>query len=153
MNDHFANIAACTLDQGQFDIAIKDYLPPQHAWCFDFKEITLQNVADAINKLWSSKACSHDGITSYMLKCAKSELLHILTYLFNSNITLKVFPDLWKDAIVTPLFESSCRDELGNYRPISVLSTLGKLLERCVHEQCYAYLTSHELLSVSQSGF
>ena len=153
VNEHFATVAAKTLASGNFSESINDHLPPQMPPCFDFKEITVKNVADAINRLSSSKASSHDGVTAYMVKCAKNELIGILTYLFNRSLTLKVFPDLWKEAIVTPLFKSGNRDDLGNYRPISVLSTLGKLLERCVHDQCYEYLTSHNLLSASQSGF
>ncbi len=153
MNDHFSTIAAKTLDTGNFTEDIGDYLPPLHAPSFSFIEITTKDVADAINKLSSSKACSHDGITAFMIKCAKTELLPILTYLFNRSLSLKVFPKLWKDAIVTPLFKSGRQDDVGNYRPISVLSTVGKLLERCVHDQCYQYLSTHNLLTTSQSGF
>ena len=145
MNEHFATVSAKTLSEGTYTESIHDHLPPHMPPCFDFKEITIKDVSDAINRLSSSKASSHDGITAYMVKCAKQELQGILTYLFNRSLTLKNFPDLWKEAIVTPLFKSGNKDDLGNYRPISVLSTLGKLLERCLHNQCYEYLTSHNL--------
>ena len=146
MNDHFATVTARTLESGNFNVNIYDYLPPQQPPCFDFHEITSQNIADTISRLSSSQYCSHDGITAFMIKCAKTELLPILTYLFNRSLTLRVFPSIWKDAIMTPLFKSGSHDNVGNYRPISVLSTISKLLERCVHDQCYSYLTSHDLL-------
>ncbi len=137
MNEYFANVATRTIEIGNFTEDTNDFLPSQHPPCFDFKPISQKNIADAINRLSSSKASSHDGITAYMIKCAKVELLPILDYPFNRSITLKTFPYLWKDAIFTPLYKCGNSTEVG----------------KCIHDQCYIYLTAHNPLTPSQSGF
>ncbi len=95
-----------------------------HPPVFEFRTINEKDVADAINNLISSRASGPDGITSFMLKSARTELLPILTFLFNLSIQKKYVPTIWKDATVTPLFKSGSADDANNYRPISVLSSV-----------------------------
>ena len=52
-----------------------------------------------------------------------------------------------------PIFKSGDKSDVGNYRPISVLPIVSKIIERAVHDQLYAYLTNADLLSNAQSGF
>ena len=132
---------------------INEVLPPQSAPIFDFKEITMTDIAHAIDRLSSSSAASHDGIMSFMLKTGKTALLPVFHFLYKLRINSKCFPNVWKEAIVTPLYKSGPRDSPGNYRPISVLPSISKILERCVHNQVYFYLTSNNLLNDRQSGF
>ena len=51
-----------------------------------------------------------------------------------------IFPDDWKKAKVTPIFKSGDRSDVGNYRPISILPIVSKIIERAVHNQLYAYI-------------
>ena len=69
-------------------------------------------------------------------------------YLYPSS-----FPDQWKVARVTPLYKSGKRNIPGNYRPISVLPAISKVMERILYNQLYNYLTKFRLLSTSQFGF
>ena len=64
-----------------------------------------------------------------------------------------VIPLDWKIARISPLFKEGNRNQVTNYRPISVLPILGKLLERVVHDQLYKYFTDNNLIHSSQSGF
>ena len=114
LNTHFAMVASRTIDSGNFNEDINNFLRPYHATSFEFKEISAKDIAEAIDSLSSSKARSHDGITAFMVKSAKVEMLPILTYLFNRSIALKCFPKLWKDAIVTPLYKSDSADDESN---------------------------------------
>ena len=66
---------------------------------------------------------------------------------------MKCFPEQWKQALITPLYKSGNATDYDNYRPISVLPTLGKLLERLVHGQSTNYLKTRNLLCEEQSGF
>ncbi len=68
-------------------------------------------------------------------------------------MTLFSFPDKLKMAKVVPLYKSGQRNIPGNYRPISVLPAISKIMERIPYEQLYNYLTKSELLSDSQFGF
>ena len=74
-------------------------------------------------------------------------------YIFNESIRTKTFPTLWKAGKITPLFKSGNSDNEDNYHPITILPTLGKVLERIIHDQLYSNLTDYELLTKRQSGF
>ena len=132
---------------------IKDYLPPQHPPIFDLKEVSNATIAEAINRLSSSASCGFDDITSYIVKVGKTELLPLLSFIFNQSISQKTFPSGWTSAKITPLFKEGDSNLATNYRLIAILPTLGKLLERVVHDQLDSYLKDHDLLTQSQSGF
>jgi len=71
----------------------------------------------------------------------------------NCSINSGIFPHQWKLAKVSPLYKKGPKDCIENYRPISVLCTLSKILERHVHDHLYNYLIAENLLHPSQSGF
>ena len=87
---------------------------------FDLREISEQDISDAISMLSNSQAFNDDGITSFMLKCARTELLKPLFHIFNMSLNTACFPSLWKNARVTALFKGGSGEDLGNYHPISV---------------------------------
>ncbi len=69
------------------------------------------------------------------------------------NITSGKFPATCKIATVCPIFKRGNHDETANYRPISILCVLSKILERHVHNHLYNFLTVHKLLHLAKSGF
>ena len=69
------------------------------------------------------------------------------------SIATNEFPNIIKCAKVTALFKAGNRTSPSNYRPISILPTLSKVLERAVHHQFYQYLNQHKLLNEKQFGF
>ena len=83
-----------------------------------------------------------------VLLCAPS-----VVKLLNLSIHTSQFPKLWKCAKITALFKSGDRTNVSNYRPISILPTLTKILERVVHLQLYQYLITNNFLSNKQFGF
>ena len=62
-------------------------------------------------------------------------------------------PEDWKSARVTTLFKQGDRDDINNYRPISVIPEVVKVFDRIVYEQLHAYLEEHDILCKHQSGF
>ena len=103
--------------------------------------------------LSSNKATGIDKISCKILKIAAPAIADSLTYIFNQAITLSSFPNEWKMARVIPLYKSGHRNLSGNYRPISVLPTISKIMERILYNQLYVYLTEFGLLSSAQFGF
>ena len=64
-----------------------------------------------------------------------------------------IVPSLWKLANVCPVYKKGNRSDINNYRPISLMSCVGKLVERILFKNIFNYLKSNELLSIYQSGF
>ncbi len=83
-----------------------------------------------------------------------SHILSIpLSAYFNKLISKSYFPSPWKLANVTPIFKTSDPSNPQNYRPISLLSCIGKLMERCVHKYLYNFVVTNNRLTSYQSGF
>ena len=80
-------------------------------------------------------------------------LCKTLTYLINLILQTGIIPKEWKQAKVIPVHKSGKRDNLNNYRPISVLPVLSKIMERAVQIQLVDFLNENSVLSQFQSGF
>ena len=93
------------------------------------------------------------GIPPRLLKVAADIIAPSLTYIFNLSLTKGIFRQDLKVAKVTPLFKSGAKDQVENYRPISVLPIVAKIFEKEVHNQFYKYLMDNNLLHSSQHGF
>ncbi len=120
---------------------------------FEFVEPSLEEIVSIIQELAPTNACSLDGITLRLIKSAGPAIIPCITHICCMSIRYHCFPDAWKVAVVTPLHKSGNTDLPTNYRPISVLPCLGKILERIIHTQLYSYLAVNNLLTPSQSGF
>ena len=120
---------------------------------FNFVPTTVQDTQKMIGNLPSGKATGPDDINVRILKLVASVLCEPLTRLFNLSLEKGCFPSKWKIARVTPLHKDGARDNRDNYRPISVLSVLSKLLEKHVARSFMDYLLQNGLLYEMQSAF
>ena len=68
-------------------------------------------------------------------------------------MTKGIFPQQWKIGKVTPLYKQGPADDPNNYRPITVIPTVGKVLERLVYNQMTKYLNDHKIITETQAGF
>ena len=120
---------------------------------FSFTPITVEAVTEHLTKLNVKKATGLDSIDNRLLKTGAQVLAPSLTNLLNKSLTSGEFPEKWKTAEVMPIHKKGDRTMLSNYRPVSILSSISKILERVVHNQLYGYLNQNRLLSQCQSGF
>lgn len=88
-----------------------------------------------------------------LLKEASSILKYPLCKLFNLSLSTSIFPTEWKFANVTPVFKKDSPCNVKNYRPISLISIIGKIMERCVYKYIHNYLLANCILTPHQSGF
>ena len=77
----------------------------------------------------------------------------IPTRIFYRSLEASTFPSIWKCGKVTALSKGGDRSECNNYKPITVLPTISKILERAVHQQMYEFLSANTLLTPNQFGF
>ena len=131
-------------------------LPPLNFQCDSrLSNINVQEeeVSDIIKCLKTNKAVGEDLISHKVLKETCYTITKPLCSLFNKSLSSCIFPDMWKQAIVMPLFKKGSCNLVTNYRPISLLSCLGKLMERVIYKHIYNYLIDNNLIYAKQSGF
>ena len=121
---------------------------------FDFQPITMHQTLQKLQTLPVSKATADPMIPNSMLRECAGCVAPSLTYLFNLSLSTNVFPKDWKVAVVIPLFKHrGSPNEPSNYRPISLLHAVAKVLDDLVSESLLKHLTKSKLLSNHQFGF
>lgn len=115
--------------------------------------ITEQDALDVLLNLKVNKSSGPDGVSPRMLKEAAPSICSSLTKLINMSLMYGTFPSDWKLAHVVPVFKKGDKKLLNNYRPISLTSCIGKVMERVVFKHLYNYILDNSLLSSFQSGF
>lgn len=119
---------------------------------FNFTMVSEEKVELVLRKL-KSNAMGADGINLKMLDLIFPHLTIYFTFIINKCLARGSFPKAWKDANVIPLPKNSSPLNLSDFRPISILPTLSKVLEKIVSEQLDSYLSEKRILPTIQSGF
>jgi len=120
---------------------------------FEIPEITVEKVLKYLKGLDTSKSTGVDNIGPRLLRISAPFISESLAYLCNLSFKEGKFPALWKEAKVKPLHKAGDHDDVNNYRPISILPVLSKLIETHVNNSIMSYLECNDLLYVNQSGF
>ena len=110
-------------------------------------------ILNIIRSLNPDKAHGWDDISVRMIKLSDAALVTPLKIIFTNCLKYGVFPEVWKCANVVPVHKKNEKNLKKNYRPISLLPILGKILEKLIYDSLYSHLVSHELLNSNQSGF
>ena len=120
---------------------------------FILQPISEKFILKQLRDLKVKKATGLDGIPARFLKDSATVIAPTVTFLVNLSLSTGSVPDEWKKARVVPLYKSGGRENMENYRPISILPVLSKILEKAVNFQLQQYLKKFDLLSPAQSGF
>ena len=105
----------------------------------DFIDVSLNDVTDQLKCLDTSKSYGPDNISPVFLKEGGFTLAHCLLRLFKISFNLCKFPILWKQANVVPIHKKDKQNIRSNYRPVSLLSAVGKMFERIVFKYVYNF--------------
>ena len=117
--------------------------------CF-YKKKELLLIAKKINK---KKSAGVDGLSQEQLIQGVAAVVTPLVSIFNKSIQEGIFPDCWKEALITPVLKKGNPKLKENYRPVSCLPAASKLLEKVVCLQVSDYVESNKLLPENQHGF
>ena len=100
-------------------------------------------------------SCELDPIPSKLLIECLDSILPSITDLFSSSLASGIFPQCFRSALVTPILKKRClyHNDLNNYRPVSNLCFIAKILDKLVLSQVSSYLNSHNLYNTCQSAY
>ena len=119
----------------------------------EFSPVTSETVEKQLRSIDTSKASGSDGISGLLLKRCATVLAPSLTRIFNTSIVAGTVPHLFKKATITPIHKSGDKSQAGNYRPISLLPIVSKILEKVVSTQFKEYLNEHKFLPSEQFAY
>ena len=120
---------------------------------FSFNTVSVTDVMKLLINLPCDKATGPDGVPAKVLPSIAHLIASPLTHIINRSLYEGTIPYQWKIARVTPIFKGGDNNILGNYRPISVISVIGKIMERIAYNQVLQYLLENNILTNCQSGF
>ena len=110
-------------------------------------------VKAALRKLVPSKATGQDGIPARVLKECASELALPLSKLFTLSFVTGACPAARKIAMVVPVHKKKARSDPRNYRPVSLLPVMSKVMESLINRSLNNFLERQKVLSQHQFGF
>ena len=117
------------------------------------KSVSTQEIEKIIKLLKLKHSSGYDGISTKLIKISSSFISSPLTYICNKSLSSGIFPDRMKYAVVNPLFKKGDKSKTSNYRPISILSSFSKILEKVMFNQLQDHLNKHKILAEEQFGF
>ena len=125
-----------------------DYLPPLNIESF----VTLTDSAEVSNIISSLNQDKSDGpksISIKILKLLNKDISDRLEIIFNQSFSSGILPSILKTSKIIPIYKKGSKLECSNYRPISLLSNIVKILERLMHNRFYTFLEKKEIIFFS----
>ena len=116
-------------------------------------KITADLVEKKLNKLNVTKSAGPDGFHPRILKELSSSIKTPLNIIFNKSIIDGRLPESWKDAHITPIYKKGSKISPGNYRPVSLTSVVGKIMESLIRDQLVEHMMTNNLFCDAQHGF
>ena len=159
-NTYFANVGKCTFEKAQKNIlqthqtqSDEHSTPSNGTNKFRPQPVDIDTLILTIKHLKPTNACGSDGISFRFLIDSLPITIFYILIIVNTSIVTGKNPDLWKHPYVVPAFKSGDPENIGNYRPISLLPVISKILEKIVANQLMAFLETNKLLAQEQHGF
>ena len=131
IGETFANkIPASTIDIAEYLNSI-----PQNNKCIFLNPTDSTEIKELINDLVPKNSSGYDNVSNKLLKRLLPAVIEPLTIIFNKSLIEGVFPEAMKRVDVVPLYKASDHQETNNYRPISLLLTISKILEKVMYKR------------------
>ena len=131
----------------------RNYMGTPTTDIFCLNQITATTLLDIISNLKPKTSAGEDLLSNKLLKIASKYLLNPLLRVINLSLESGYVPTQITLAKVIPILKEGDCKSFNNYRPIAIISSVGKVLEKVVSQKLTNYLESNELLSINQYGF
>ena len=116
-------------------------------------DITAEEMMKAVKHLKNKKASGLDCISNEMIKASSSVLPNLYVDIFNTILRSGVFPSLWRENFIKPLFKGGDMNDPSCYRGIVISSCLSKLFTRIMFNRLDEYLKNNNIICPEQKGF
>jgi hypothetical protein len=156
LNTYFGSIGRDTvkLISGITDNKQLFWKGPKSIYNFSMVFTDSATVAKYLKVLGNNSNIDIHGMDSKLLSISAPVISSQICHIINLSIAQGNIPDDWKVARVTPIYKGKGnKDEPGNYRPISVICHIAKIMEKIIHAQLIKYLTIHDFISIDQSAY
>ena len=154
LNNHFSSIGTEMANQiPPSDISYTSYIKTSCVSSMVLREINDDEVAEEINNLKMKSACGLLQISTKFIKMSKNVISLLLAQIFTKCIEKETFPKIFKQSQVIPIPKVSNPQELADFRPISLLPALAKILEKILYKKMIKFLDKNKILTNQQHGF
>ncbi len=153
LNKFFSELGLNTVKHIKCTNNFHQYLHGSQLNSFSFSPILPNEILKIIANLKNSNSVGFDNICIKTIKLIAPSIANPLAEIFNSSLVNGIVPDKLKIARVLPIFKSGSKENLANYRPISILPVFSKILERAVVTRLTSYLNKSNVLTEAQHGF
>ena len=130
-----------------------EYLETRSNITFSFSSVNVKTVGEIIDELKPKQSSGLDHISVNLLKLIKDEIIGAITLLVNQTLATGIFPDDLKVAKVSPIYKKGDKNDINNYRPISILPAISKVFEKIIAKQLSNFFEENKLLTNCQYGF
>ena len=130
-----------------------DYLQQSQPNSFYLGDTSEFEISNILKDLDSSKSCDIYGISAKILKISSPVISPFLCKLFNGSFAEGIFPSKLKYAKVIPIHKGGSKLSVNNYRPISILPIISKILEKLMHNRLTSFLEKNNTIFEHQYGF
>ena len=135
------------------NLTFDSYLTDRNETNFEFSRISEIDILKTVKLLKPKVSSGADFISNKLLQQIAPFIITPLHYLINLSLESGYIPRELKLAKVIPVYKDGDKHDFTNYRPISLLSSFSKLIEKVVSRQIIAFLNSHDILYKHQYGF
>ena len=154
--EHFKNLANKESSVGEAgQVEIESANEGQEEIHIDIVDnaIGMSELEGAIKSLKKDKSAGEDLILNDFILNASHTVKILILIIFNNILTLEYFPSVWTVGSIVPIFKSGDKNNLNNYRGITILSCLGKLFTKILNRRLTAWAEQHNILDETQYGF
>ena len=135
------------------DKSFKEFLGLRNPNSIFFAPTVKEEMEEIVSNLNDKKSAGHDGIGNYLLKNIISSIVDPLVYIINLSLVSGIVPANMKTAKVIPIFKRGDKCDVSNYRPISLLTSFSKLLEKIIYIRTISFLKQFDIICDFQFGF
>ena len=118
-----------------------------------FQNTSTREIEKIINSLRMKNSCGYDEISTKVLKLSAPYISSPLCYICNKSMLSGIFPARLKYATIKPLLKTGDKENIANYRPISLLTSFSKVLEKLIYNRLLNHIQTNNILRAEQFGF